>query len=310
MNTHLDQAALLLPIREISRLTGVNTVTLRAWERRYGLLKPQRTAKGHRLYTAEDVQRVKDIQAWLGRGLAISKVRDILAREAPDTVQPDTDDVWLDYVARIEQAVHRLHRSALVEVFNELVTLYPAELIADQVLTRVLESLQIQHEFGAATRLAFLRSVLLEHFYVSHYRQRQTARGRRILVVKLDPEEADILPLILNYSLLVNTYQAEYLGSLPPAELMFAAQQSGARGVVLYSDSVTSPNQLHRQLAEWQQLSDVPVFMAGKMTRLLAEGQAELHRLLLGDGLQLVLTRLLSTLPPDDGAFSASGDPQ
>src|SRR5690606_9199382 len=103
MNTHLDQAALLLPIREISRLTGVNTVTLRAWARRYGLLKPQRTAKGHRLYTAEDVQRVKDIQASLGRGLAISKVREILAREVPETVQPDTDDVWVDYVAGIDQ---------------------------------------------------------------------------------------------------------------------------------------------------------------------------------------------------------------
>src|SRR5690606_35700221 len=116
MNTHLDQAAMLLPIREISRLTGVNTVPLRARERRYGLLKPQRSAKGHRLYTAEDVQRVKDIQAWLARGLAISKVRDILARETPDTVQPDTDNVWLDYVARIEQAVHQLQRSALVDV--------------------------------------------------------------------------------------------------------------------------------------------------------------------------------------------------
>ena len=37
------------PIRVVSQRTGVNSVTLRAWERRYGLLKPLRTPKGHRL---------------------------------------------------------------------------------------------------------------------------------------------------------------------------------------------------------------------------------------------------------------------
>ena len=40
-----------LPIREVARQTGVNAVTLRAWERRYGLIVPHRTEKGHRLYT-------------------------------------------------------------------------------------------------------------------------------------------------------------------------------------------------------------------------------------------------------------------
>ncbi len=41
----------LYPIRAVSRLTGVSAVTLRAWERRYGLIVPSRTAKGHRLYS-------------------------------------------------------------------------------------------------------------------------------------------------------------------------------------------------------------------------------------------------------------------
>ena len=48
----------LLPIRTVSLLTGVNAITLRAWERRYGLVIPQRTPKGHRLYTQQDVERI------------------------------------------------------------------------------------------------------------------------------------------------------------------------------------------------------------------------------------------------------------
>jgi DNA-binding transcriptional MerR regulator len=49
------------PIRELSARTQVNTVTIRAWERRYGLLKPERTAKGHRLYSEEDVSTIEKI---------------------------------------------------------------------------------------------------------------------------------------------------------------------------------------------------------------------------------------------------------
>ena len=59
-----------LPIREVARQTGVNAVTLRAWERRYGLIVPQRTPKGHRLFSAEHVQRILTILTWLNRGVS------------------------------------------------------------------------------------------------------------------------------------------------------------------------------------------------------------------------------------------------
>lgn len=69
-----------LPIREVTRLTGVHPVTLRAWERRYGLVVPQRTGKGHRLYSEEQVERIRRILVWLERGVAISQVRALLER--------------------------------------------------------------------------------------------------------------------------------------------------------------------------------------------------------------------------------------
>lgn len=47
-----------LPIGEVARQTGVAVATLRAWEGRYGLLRPARTGGGHRRYRDEDVRRV------------------------------------------------------------------------------------------------------------------------------------------------------------------------------------------------------------------------------------------------------------
>ena len=66
----LDDAG-TYPIREFARLTGVNPVTLRAWERRYGIIRPERTAKGHRFYTEDHILLVKNILYWLDQGYPI-----------------------------------------------------------------------------------------------------------------------------------------------------------------------------------------------------------------------------------------------
>ena len=52
-------------IGEFARLCGINATTLRAWQRRYGLLKPLRTDGGHRLYSDDDVQQALKILDWV-----------------------------------------------------------------------------------------------------------------------------------------------------------------------------------------------------------------------------------------------------
>src|SRR5471030_3056817 len=81
-----------LPIREVARQTGVNAVTLRAWERRYGLIVPQRTPKGHRLFSAEHVQRIMTILTWLNRGVAVGQVKQLL--ETPQTLTEPAQNDW------------------------------------------------------------------------------------------------------------------------------------------------------------------------------------------------------------------------
>src|SRR6478736_3334773 len=57
-------------IGELSRRSGVSPDLLRAWERRYGLLSPSRSAGGLRLYSEEDLLRVRAMQQQLATGLA------------------------------------------------------------------------------------------------------------------------------------------------------------------------------------------------------------------------------------------------
>ena len=78
------------PIRTISELTGVPTTTLRAWERRYGLLKPSRTAKGHRLYSGEDIDLIKEIVKLLKSNHTISEAIRIIRN--PELITLDSSE--------------------------------------------------------------------------------------------------------------------------------------------------------------------------------------------------------------------------
>jgi MerR family transcriptional regulator, light-induced transcriptional regulator len=69
-------------------ITGVNAVTLRAWERRYGLIVPHRTAKGHRLFSTDHIQRIQQILLWLNRGVSVSQIKPLLnAQPVDDSVR-------------------------------------------------------------------------------------------------------------------------------------------------------------------------------------------------------------------------------
>jgi MerR family transcriptional regulator, light-induced transcriptional regulator len=63
----------VLRIGELARRLGVSQDVLRAWERRYGLLKPVRSPGGFRLYTSADEQRVRRMQSHLAQGLAAAE---------------------------------------------------------------------------------------------------------------------------------------------------------------------------------------------------------------------------------------------
>ena len=57
-------------IGELSRRVGLPADTLRAWERRYGLLSPERSAGGYRLYSEADEARLRRMAELLETGLS------------------------------------------------------------------------------------------------------------------------------------------------------------------------------------------------------------------------------------------------
>ena len=88
-----QKQAAVLRIGELSRRVGVSEHVLRAWESRYGLLKPERSEGGYRLYSADDQRRVRRMLAHLGDGLAAAQAaRAALRDEEPPRTFDGTSD--------------------------------------------------------------------------------------------------------------------------------------------------------------------------------------------------------------------------
>ncbi|MFK4750847.1 MerR family transcriptional regulator [Oceanobacter antarcticus] len=126
-----ESHAAYYPIRIVSAETGINAITLRAWERRYGLIEPKRTAKGHRLYTEQDIQLIKRVIALLNRGIPISQAQAMLANGEADLDTPLTaakPSQWQHYRELLQQATQDFDDRLLASTFDEVSQFFPVEL--------------------------------------------------------------------------------------------------------------------------------------------------------------------------------------
>ncbi|TNH79359.1 MerR family transcriptional regulator [Aeromonas sobria] len=127
----------IYPIREVSRLTGVNAVTLRAWQRRYGLVQPARTEKGHRLYSEQDIRQIGEILSWLERGVSIGQVKGLLSEPHAEPVS----DHWQQTLEQFSQALLAFNQRKAEAELNDLLASYPFELVRSRVLQPLVERL-------------------------------------------------------------------------------------------------------------------------------------------------------------------------
>src|SRR5215207_5864611 len=82
-------------IKEFAGIVGVPEATLRAWERRYSLLQPDRTAGNFRLYSRDDERRIRSMQAHMARGLAPAQAATLALSESPVDVEPPSEPTTL-----------------------------------------------------------------------------------------------------------------------------------------------------------------------------------------------------------------------
>ncbi|APE31112.1 helix-turn-helix-type transcriptional regulator [Halomonas aestuarii] len=290
----------LYPIREVSRLTGVNSVTLRAWERRYGLIKPQRTPKGHRLYAREDIERVERILQWLNRGVPVSQVRELLDQpETAETPAPAAGD-WPGQRRQLVSALQALDLARLEELFNQSLALYPVP----TCLAELWQPVVLQLEEGWGEQLGdILQRRTLEAFLRTRIGTRllhanRLARGPVLLVAPLPDDPSPLWVLLAALAASDRGYRIQLFDApLPSSEVPLAVERFQAAGLLLASGKAEKAELVRRQLPRLAEQLEVPLMACGPMARIRESDLEDTRVELLGEDLDEAMQRLQARLP-------------
>ena len=271
MNTATDdrtpRSPPLYPIRTVCSATGVNPVTLRAWERRYGLIKPLRTEKGHRLYTQADIDRINETISLLDKGIPIGQVRQVIDerdRSRGGTAAPE--DHWARYVNDMVNAITAYDELRLDRLYGEALSLYPIDIVIRQLIIPLLRTLGVRWETGEG-------NVAEEHFFGVFLRNKLGARlhhlrtpqtGPRLITACLPGEQHEVGLLLFAITAKALGYQIIMLGAnMPLEELPTAAKRSRCDAIVLSGSRAYDYKRISRELKQMAQAVHVPVFIGG-----------------------------------------------
>jgi len=214
----VDDAA-VLRIGELSRRLGVSDHVLRAWERRYGLLRPVRTTGGFRLYSDADLHRVRRMLTHLERGLSAAEAaRAVLAEETMPEQRVDRSATeTTDAAAALARALDEYDEPAAQAVLDRLFATLTVEAVLRDVVLPYLRDLGDRWATGVL-------SVAQEHFASNVIRGRLAGlsrgwghgQGPRAVLACVPGELHDIALLAFGIVLNRNGWRIDYLGANTP----------------------------------------------------------------------------------------------
>lgn len=193
-------------INVAAEMSGVSEGLIRAWERRYGALKPKRTASGYRAYTDLDIEVLKRLKQLTSEGVSIAEAVKLLgavrrqAREALEAAGAPPRAPLAEQLERWRQevlvAAERLDQQAIERVLDEAMASLPPVAFFEEVLV------PLQREVGERWHKGVL-TVAEEHLVTQAARQRVLAllhraprRARRHVVAACFPKEDHELGLM------------------------------------------------------------------------------------------------------------------
>lgn len=230
-----------LRIGEVSRRTGVSPELLRAWEQRYGLLRPGRSPGGFRLYGGSDLARVATMQHLLADGLSAAEAARLA--QAPDQTRPDPP-IGLSHREageRLSAAMAAFDAGRAHAVLDAHLAAYSVSTTLRELLLPYLHDLGERWQNGSAT-------VGQEHFATSLLRGRllgltrawDAGRGARVLLACAPGELHDLPLLAFGIAMRDLGWRVTYLGQdTPVSTLAEAARDLDPDLVVVSAHSST-----------------------------------------------------------------------
>jgi DNA-binding transcriptional MerR regulator/methylmalonyl-CoA mutase cobalamin-binding subunit len=254
------------PIQVVARRTGLSTDVIRAWEKRYAVVTPARTATGRRVYSDADVERLQLIARTTRTGRTVGQVAALpaaqlvaIARDAPapaaaaPPAPEPTGERSREYLRACLDTIARFDAPGLDAALRRAAIALSAEAFLETIVVRLWErvgegvhhgTLRPAHQHLA---LAVLRRVLDRVIEAATL----PGAGPGLLVATPPGQPHELGALLAAAAAAAEGWRVVYLGpGLPADDIAEAAAQARARAVALSLGSLpgdrTTPRELRR----------------------------------------------------------------
>ncbi len=216
----------IFSIRDLENLSGIKAHTIRIWEKRYGLLTPERTATNIRTYSLVSLQKLLNITLLYNHGHKISKIAKIPEENIPLMVREivSKNSVKLHAISAFKLAMINFDQTLFMSTYNSI--------MIDRSFREVFKDVFIPflNELGLLWQTDSI-SPAHEHFITGLIKQKLIVNTENLqqLTVKKDKIFVPFLPeneiheiglLYLNYEIVVRGYKSIYLGQTVPIETL------------------------------------------------------------------------------------------
>lgn len=254
-----------LPIRQVAELTGVNPITLRAWERRYELIVPHRTAKGHRVYSDQDIARIHQILQLLDQGIPISQTKSLLDKATTGGQVQLQQQSWQHYLEQLRNAIANFNLAELDQQYNELLSLYPIDVVTEKIILPTMQYLgeQWQNEISGIAQEHFFSTYLRNKIGARLHHELASSHNQRLIFACLPEERHEFGLLLFALFAIRKGYQPIILGTnLPITQLVPAQEKIQAAAIILRGE--LNPDR-YDELTQQAEKMKIPCFVQSRL---------------------------------------------
>ena len=212
-------------IRDLENLSGIKAHTIRIWEKRYGLLNPERTETNIRTYSLQSLQKLLNVTLLYNNGYKISKIADIPEDQINQRVR--------EIVAQNSVKSHAINafKLAMINFDQSLFQKTYSGLLAEKSFREIFWEvfMPLLHELGllwqsdtiGPAHEHFITHLIKQKIYTSSEKVQalEPTKEDRVFVLFLPENEIhEIGLLFVNYELMLRGYKTIFLGQTIPLE--------------------------------------------------------------------------------------------
>ena len=273
-------------ISTVSKRSGVKSDLVRAWERRYQAVTPTRTAGGHRVYTDQDIARLKLLNQATSNGHSISQIaqfslddlKDLLKNESGESTQPfisiapsASDRVFLaeDYIEKCYATVLAFDAKALESHFENAIVELGSEAFIEYLLTPLLTQIGERWKTGELRPVHehMTSAVIRSLTYILRNNNPCSANAPRMIVSTPIGQLHELGALLAAIMAELKGWQVTYLGAnLPAEEIAAGVKYTHACALTISISFATDDHIVPKELRRLKKLigNDVALIVGGR----------------------------------------------